>query len=175
MGKITFILGGARSGKSEYALKLANRTGKVAFIATCQALDREMLNRIKLHKASRPKNWVTYEEPLEVAALVRKRIATDHLILIDCLTLLVTNLLLTKKQAKQIEGEVISIMKALKARRGSSVIVSNEVGLGIVPHTRLGRGFRDIAGCANKVAAKWSDRVVFMVSGMPLKIKGGAV
>ena len=175
MGKITFILGGARSGKSEYALKLAAKSKDVAFIATCRALDNEMRKRIKLHKDSRPKHWKTYEEPLEVALLIRNMAARHDVILIDCLTLLITNLLLKKNTAEEIEGEIVSIMKALKARKGSSVIVSNEVGLGIVPHTRLGREFRDIAGRINKIVAERSNQVFFMVSGMPLKLKKGGV
>ncbi len=171
MGKITFIVGGARSGKSEYALKLAFKAKDVAFIATCEALDDEMAARIKLHKLSRPKHWTTYEEPLAVAEILKKRSAGHDLILIDCLTLLVTNLLLKKKTTGQIETEVVSTMKALKRHKGASVIVSNEVGLGIVPDNRLGRVFRDIAGQMNKIVAERSGRVIFMVSGIPWRIK----
>lgn len=171
MNKITFILGGARSGKSEYALKLASKAKNVAFIATCEALDDEMARRIKMHRSSRPKHWTAYEEPLAVAKIIKKRSARHDTILIDCLTLFVTNLLLKKKTTEQIEQEVLSIMKALEKHKGSSVIVSNEVGLGIVPHTRLGREFRDIAGRMNKIVAEKSARVIFMVSGIPWRIK----
>jgi len=173
MGKITFILGGARSGKSQLALDIAKGKvrAKVAFIATCEALDDEMDERIKLHKKLRPKRWATFEEPLRVAALTKKIRSEYDFILIDCLTLLVTNLFLKKKKTEEIEREVCAIMDELKKHKGSSVIVSNEVGLGIVPDTRLGREFRDIAGRVNKIVAQLSNRVFFMVSGIPLKIK----
>lgn len=177
MGKITFILGGARSGKSQFALKIAKGKGtaKVAFIATCQALDDEMDERIKLHKKLRPGQWATFEEPLRVAAVVKKIRSEYDFILIDCLTLLVTNLLLKKKTPEEIKSEVGAIIDELKKHKGSSVIVSNEVGLGIVPNTRLGREFRDIAGQVNKIVAQRSNKVFFMVSGMPLKINPSTV
>lgn len=171
MGKITFILGGARSGKSEHALKLVGRAKRIAFVATCQALDDEMDERIRLHKASRPRHWATFEEPLGVAAMIKKIRSDYNFILIDCLTLLVTNLLLKKKKAEEIEREVGAIMYELRKHKGSSVIVSNEVGLGIVPETRLGREFRDIAGRVNKMVAERSNRVFFIVSGIPRRIK----
>jgi len=169
--KIIFIVGGARSGKSEYALNVASKAKNVAFIATCEALDDEMASRIKMHKSSRPKHWATYEEPLAVAEIIKKLSAGHNFILIDCLTLLITNLLLKKKTVEQIELEVVAIMRALEIHKGPSVIVSNEVGLGIVPHTRLGREFRDIAGRMNKIVAEKSGRVIFMVSGIPWRIK----
>lgn len=171
MGKITFIVGGARSGKSSYAIALAAKAKKAAFIATCEALDDEMAGRIKKHKQERPKHWVTFEVPLKVSAVIRKIPSGYDFILIDCLTLLVSNLLLKKLKAKQIEKEIVSILNALKKHKGASAIVSNEVGLGIVPDSKLGREFRDIAGRINKIVAERSARVVFMVAGMPLSIK----
>ncbi len=171
MGKIIFIVGGARGGKSSYALTLAATAKKVAFIATCEALDDEMARRIRKHKQERPKHWITFEEPLNVSALIRKISANHDFILIDCLTLLVTNLLLKKRKTKEIEGEILLVLNALKKHKGISVIVSNEVGMGIVPDSRLGRGFRDIAGLINKIVAERSGRVVFMVAGVPLTIK----
>lgn len=171
MGKITFIVGGARSGKSAYAVSMAKAARKCAFVATCEARDDEMKRRIKLHKSSRPEGWTTFEEPLSIAALIRKIPAAHDFILIDCLTLLVTNLLLKKRSAKAIENEARAVLKALKARKGTSVIVSNEVGLGIVPDNRLGRDFRDIAGRINALVAGKAYRVFFMVSGIPWRIK----
>lgn len=171
MGKITFIVGGARSGKSEYAVKLARCAKRVAFIATGEALDGEMARRIKLHKRARPGDWHTFEEPLKVASLLKKIPSGYDMVIIDCLTLLVSNLLLKKIAAEAIEKEIASLVDELKTRCGKAIVVSNEVGLGVVPATRLGRLFRDIAGCANKIVAGRSDHVVFMVSGMPLKIK----
>ncbi len=171
MGKITFIVGGARSGKSDYALKLAGKSEKRAFVATGEARDNEMRRRIKLHKASRPKNWATFEAPLDTAATVKKIPPYYSFVIIDCLTLLVSNMLLNKKNTEDIEKEVLAILKSLKKRKGCSAIVSNEVGLGIVPDNRLARGFRDIAGKINKLAAAYADDVFFMVSGIPWRIK----
>ncbi|MFH1190524.1 MAG: bifunctional adenosylcobinamide kinase/adenosylcobinamide-phosphate guanylyltransferase [Candidatus Omnitrophota bacterium] len=173
MGKITFILGGARSGKSGYAAKLANKPGKkVAFIATCQGLDEEMRARIALHKKSRPASWETFEEPLDVRAALGKVGPGFDIILIDCLTLLVSNLLLRGIDGLIIEKTVAEMIKSLRFRREDSIIVSNEVGLGIVPENRLARDFRDIGGRVNQVAAREADEVYFLVSGIAMKIKG---
>ncbi|MDD5436403.1 MAG: bifunctional adenosylcobinamide kinase/adenosylcobinamide-phosphate guanylyltransferase [Candidatus Omnitrophica bacterium] len=171
MGHITFVVGGARSGKSSYAVGLASKAKKAAFIATCEALDREMALRIKKHRRDRPGSWTTYEEPRELAALVNSLHAGHDFVLIDCLTLFVSNLILKKRKPGEIERHINSVIKALKKRKSPSVIVSNEVGLGIVPNTRLGRDFRDVAGSINKVVAERSDRMVFMISGIPWRIK----
>jgi adenosylcobinamide kinase/adenosylcobinamide-phosphate guanylyltransferase len=172
MGKITFILGGARSGKSTFALKLAKKCKNVAFIATCEALDEEMIERIRLHKESRPRHWQTFEESRDVAKKLEKIDNKFDCIVIDCLTLLVSNLLLDKFSAKKIEARIEGLLKDLKKKKAKAIIVSNEVGLGLVPHTKLGRDFRDIAGRINQVVAKDADEVYFMVSGIPAKIKG---
>lgn len=171
MGKILFIVGGARSGKSRYAEKLAHASKKqVTFIATGEGLDREMRERIMCHKNARPKHWVTVEEPRCVSAAV-KTIPADACILIDCLTLLVSNLILKKVKAAVIEEEAKNIVTALKKRRGPSILVSNEVGLGIVPASRLGREFRDVAGRVNQIVAGESHEVYFMVSGIPWRVR----
>ncbi|MCQ9205720.1 MAG: bifunctional adenosylcobinamide kinase/adenosylcobinamide-phosphate guanylyltransferase [Omnitrophica bacterium] len=172
MGKIVFILGGARSGKSSFAVELAKgRNKKVAFVATCQALDREMKERIKLHIKKRPQNWQTFEEPKNLSFLLKKISRVVDVIIIDCLTLLVSNLSLGGLDDKAIEDKVSEILKVLKSAKAKSIIVSNEVGLGIVPRNRLGRNFRDLAGRINQIVAKQADRVFFMVSGLPLQIK----
>ena len=171
MGKITFILGGARSGKSTHALKLANKYKKVAFIATCEGRDSEMRQRIALHRKNRPKNWKTFEEPQEVFRLLKEVCGKFELVLIDCLTLLVANLLLKKTKASAIEARVDEIIALLKKGKSDSIIVSNEVGLGIVPDNKLGRDFRDIAGRINQIVAQAADEVIFMASGLPLKVK----
>ncbi len=172
MGKIIFILGGARSGKSAYALELAKKgKKKVAFIATCQALDKEMSRRIELHKKTRPKNWQTFEEHCRVAVLLDKIAAKFDLILIDCLTLLVSNLMLNGLNEKTIIKEVNAILAALNKTRADAIIVSNEVGLGIVPKNKVGRDFRDIAGRINQAVAGKSDQVFFMLSGIPWMVK----
>ncbi len=172
MGKITFILGGARSGKSTYALILAKkREQKVAFIATCQALDNEMKQRIKLHKNSRPSDWQTFEEPYDILKVLKKIDTKFDCIIIDCLTLLVSNFILSKHKKNSILSKITEIFDYLKKTKGRSIIVSNEVGLGIVPANILARNFRDIAGSVNQIVAKRADEVFFMVSAIPLKVK----
>ena len=172
MGKITFILGGARSGKSSYAAVLANRSKKkVAFIATCQGLDGEMRRRIASHRRERPSSWVTFEEPLDVRAALKKAGSGFDIVLIDCLTLLVSNLLLKGVRGPAIEKKTVDIMEALKSTRSRSIIVSNEVGFGIVPENKLARDFRDIGGRVNQIVAAEADEVYFLVSGIAMKIK----
>lgn len=172
MNRITLILGGARSGKSAFALKLAKKYRKVAFIATGQGKDREMQERIKRHKESRPKNWVTFEEPGDLTKLLKVTRGFDC-ILIDCLTLLVSNFILSGDSGKQIFHKIEEMLEVLNKKKARSILVSNEVGLGLVPANKLGRSFRDIAGKANQLAAEKSGEVFFMVSGLPLKVKGG--
>lgn len=169
---ITFILGGARSGKSSFALELAKaKNKKTAFIATCQPLDKEIERRIGRHKKSRPKQWRTYEEPLELLPLVKKIGRRFELIIIDCLTLLVSNLLLAKYSPRQIEEKISRLCAALKNAKAQTIIISNEVGMGIVPDNRLGREFRDIAGRVNQITAGEAQEVFLLFSGLPLKIK----
>lgn len=170
MSKIALILGGVRSGKSQLAIKMAKEKGKkVAFVATCRPLDNEMKKRIELHKNARPKNWKTFEEPEDVGLLLEKIGNNFDVIIIDCLTLLVSNLLLKGLKEKDIEQKIRKIMNA----KTNLIIVSNEVGLGIVPDNKLARDFRDIAGKMNQVMAKKASKVFFMASGIPLEIKGG--
>ena len=171
MAKIIFILGGARSGKSTYALTLAKKESKkVAFIATCQALDKEMTQRIQRHRKTRPKDWQIFEEPYDVAGLLNKIGTKFELVLIDCLTLLVSNLMLKGFRESAIKKEFNRILSALNKTNAKVIIVSNEVGLGIVPQNKLARDFRDIAGKVNQVVAAKSDEVFFMVAGIPAKI-----
>jgi len=171
VSKITFILGGARSGKSTYALGLAKKCRKVAFIATCQPLDKEMKERIRLHKETRPKHWKTFEEPKDAEILLEKIGNEFDCIVIDCLTLLVSNLILGGHKEKNILEKIKAIAANLRKKKAKIIIVSNEVGLGIVPANRLGRDFRDIAGKVNQMVAKIADEVLFVVSGMPMKMK----
>lgn len=172
MGKIIFILGGARSGKSTHAIELAKKDKvRVAFIATCQVLDKEMALRIKFHKKTRPGNWQTFEEPYNVSGLLNKITTKFEVILLDCLTLFVSNLLLKGLKEDAITKEVNNILFFLNKSKAKTIIVSNEVGLGIVPNTKLGRGFRDIAGRINQAIARKSNEVFFMISGIPWRIK----
>ncbi len=172
MGKITFILGGARSGKSSHSLKLAGAVrGKVAFVATCAPLDKEMQQRIEKHKSSRPVNWQTFEERQNLPALIARIGPKFRVIIIDCLTLYLTNLLLAGLDEETIERNIGQLLQTLKTVKSKTLIVSNEVGLGIVPNNRLGRMFRDLAGRINQIVAEKSDEIIFMVSGLPLKVK----
>lgn len=170
MGKITFILGGARSGKSSLALNIAK--GRVAFVATCQPLDKEMKERIGLHKKSRPSHWKTFENPDDMPKLLRGAGKSFDFIIIDCLTLFVSGLLLKGKSQACIEKKIRDILKILRKIRAKSLVISNEVGLGIVPGNKLSRDFRDIAGRVNQITAQNSDEVIFMLSGIPVKMKG---
>jgi adenosylcobinamide kinase/adenosylcobinamide-phosphate guanylyltransferase len=172
MGKITLILGGARSGKSTYALNLAGKKKKVAFIATGQGLDREMRERILKHRQARPKNWKTFEEPRDLTALISGMGDDFDCIIIDCLTLLVANLILAKDKEKAILEKFKALLFQLRRKKAKVVLVANEVGLGIVPVSKLGREFRDIAGRINQLAAKEAGKVYFITAGIPLKIKG---
>jgi len=172
MGEITFISGGSRSGKSSYAVKLAKeKTKKVLFIATAAALDKEMRLRIKLHKKSRPARWKTIEEPENLSLLAKDLSGAFDLVIIDCLTLFISNLLLKGHSDKYIEKEVNSALKIFKKRDFDTILVTNEVGWGIVPENPLARRFRDLAGRVNQNAAGISDKAFLMISGIPLRIK----
>lgn len=172
MGKITLILGGARSGKSTYALSLAKKYKKVAFIATCEGLDKEMRERINKHKEARPGHWDTFEEARNLVPLLNKLGDSFSCILIDCLTLLASNLVLNGEHEDRIIKKIEELLAILRKNKARVLFVSNEVGLGLVPANKLGRKFRDIAGKINQIVASESDEVFFMISGMPLKIKG---
>lgn len=171
MNKITLVLGGARSGKSTYAMHLAAKYTKVAFIATAQALDEEMGERIKRHRKARPKNWKTFEEAKELSPLLKKITGKFNCLIIDCLTLLISNLILSGQTEDKIIKNVNGMLATLRKTKAHAIIVSNEVGLGIVPGNALSRDFRDIAGKINQIVAKTADEVFFTVSGIPLMIK----
>jgi len=179
-GKLIFITGGARSGKSSFAEKIAAKTSKeVVYIATGQLLDEEMAFRIKKHREKRINTWETYEEPIEVRELVSRLGLEKEVILIDCLTLLTSNLLLRKedkvedsKWQEEILLEIKKLAEVSYKVPAQVIIVSNEVGMGLVPDNPLGRVYRDILGRANSIIADKADEVFMMVSGIPLKIKG---
>ena len=170
--KTYFVTGGARSGKSSYAEKLAlERGGKRAYIATAQAFDDEMAARIEKHRKDRGTAWDTYEEPLAVAELLGKLSGRYQVVLLDCLTLWLSNVMAHTDG----DGPVISrgeeLVRAVKGFDGSCIVVSNEVGLGIVPDNPLARKFRDFAGILNQKVARVADEVYFTVAGIPVKIK----
>lgn len=171
MGKIILILGGARSGKSALAVSLAKKYKRVAFIATCQGLDKEMRRRIRMHRKKRPAHWQTFEAYQDPAALLGRIGDSFECIIVDCLTLLVSNLLLDGCREKAILKKIGALLCALRKKRAVSVLVSNEVGSGIVPANELSRDFRDVAGKVNQMAARRADQAFFMVAGLPLKLK----
>ena len=171
MDKVIFILGGARSGKSHFAVNMAKNAKKVAFIATCLPQDKEMKRRVALHKKTRPAHWQTFEEPEEIPILLKKIGSRFEVIIIDCLTLLVSNFMLKDLKGNSIENRIKEMLSVLRKIKAKSIIVSNEVGLGIVPVNKLARNFRDIVGRVNQIVAEESDEVLFMISGIPLKVK----
>jgi adenosylcobinamide kinase / adenosylcobinamide-phosphate guanylyltransferase len=173
MGKLIFIIGGARSGKSRYAVELAKKAGRrPAFIATAAARDKEMMERIRLHKASRPRGWKLFEEPRDISAAVRKAGSVCDCILIDCLGLWVSNLLMDNAKDKEIERKKKEFISSIfKTEAATVIVVSNDVGAGIVPADPVSRRFRDLLGLANQAAAKAADEVIFMQAGIPVKIK----
>lgn len=172
--EVILILGGARSGKSAYAQKMGKALeGKRLFIATAQALDLEMAERIKTHKKQRGSLWETHEEPVEIVQVISETQHTYRVILIDCLTLWISNLLMTYGDDRQgVENRIQSLIDSLTTIKTTIILVSNEVGSGIVPENRLARSFRDVAGMLNQRVAQVADRVFFMVAGIPLAIKG---
>ncbi len=175
MAKLTLILGGARSGKSSFAVELARKYNDVPviYVATAQAMDDEMRERIKQHKRLRPASWQVIESPKDVAQTVTGLSA--KLILIDCLTLYVTNMLLddNKQKAKEayITEEIERLCTASKNSAADVIMVSNEVGLGIVPADPVSRSFRDIAGKTNQIAASRADEVYLITAGIPQRLK----
>lgn len=166
---VTLILGGAKSGKSAFALRLGEGyEAKRAFVATAQALDHEMAERIKKHKLERADRWDTFEEPFDVAGLIGSIQRDYEVILIDCLTLWTSNVLLADRDFESESGLLIDTLKEASSQ---IIVVSNEVGLGIVPENRLARQFRDYAGTLNRAMASLAEAVYFVVAGIPIKIK----
>jgi adenosylcobinamide kinase / adenosylcobinamide-phosphate guanylyltransferase len=163
------VIGGARSGKSRFAETLATRDGRaVTLIATAQAGDDEMAARIAQHKAMRPPGFSVVEEPLHLVTHLATLPGEGRIIIVDCLTLWLTNILLA---GWDVEAEGARLADALAEAKGPIILVSNEVGLGIVPHTALGRSFRDAQGRLNTRIAEVADGVVMMVAGLPLWLK----
>lgn len=183
MSELTLILGGARSGKSSYAQhlaqKLAEECGKsVTFIATAQAYDEEMSARIKKHQEDRPQNWQTLEIQTNIASHVND--INSEIVILDCITLLASNLMMQfvkddivveEKFMKAMQDETQNLISAMHESKRDWIVVSNEVGLGLVPPYQMGRVYRDGLGWANQSLAKESDAVLFMVAGIPMVIK----
>ena len=188
MAKMTFVIGGARSGKSAFAEELAKKYNDVVYIATAEVKDEEMRDRIQIHRARRPFNWKTIEAPFHVDMVVSNLNEKAGVVYIDCITLYITNMLLSddaansadsagmqreilKQKQSQMLGEINKLSKVCRESKSDVIIVSNEVGLGIVPDNALSRVFRDIAGSANQIIADEADEVYFMVAGIAQRIK----
>ena len=168
-----FITGGCRSGKSRYALDYANRHfSKKLFLATSEALDEEMAQRIENHKKVRGLEWQTIEEPVEIVNKIKEYGEDGKVILIDCLTLWLYNLLMRWGDDSKILNETDKLINVIKQNPASFILVSNEVGLGIVPADPLSRRYRDLLGAMNQRIAEALNTVIFMVSGIPLFLKG---
>jgi adenosylcobinamide kinase / adenosylcobinamide-phosphate guanylyltransferase len=169
--EIILVLGGARSGKSSWALKYAEETYESwLFLATAEVKDDEMAERVRLHKASRGPEWELIEEPLNIAEALQTNVARVDVVLIDCITIWLSNVLLQK--GREAAGRCQQrLLKALSGRRQAVIMVSNEVGSGIVPEHPLGREFRDLAGILNQKLAATADRVIMTVAGIPVQIK----
>ncbi|KAB2685180.1 MULTISPECIES: bifunctional adenosylcobinamide kinase/adenosylcobinamide-phosphate guanylyltransferase [Brucella/Ochrobactrum group] len=169
-GKSVLVLGGARSGKSSYAEKMVESSGlKPLYLATGRAFDEEMENRIAVHRGRRGPEWQTVEEPLDLVGALALHAAADRFVLVDCLTLWLTNLMMAERD---IARETANLVAMLPSLGGPVVLVSNEVGLGIVPENRMAREFRDHAGRLHQAVAAIVDEVYFMAAGLPLKMKG---
>ena len=173
MSKIIFITGGARSGKSRLAQELAERSGgPLLYIATGEPKDAEMRERISRHRERRGPAWQTIEEPLNLVKVARDQGDRFGGMLVDCITLWLSNLLGKYNDTQRVLDEVAALIAAFPALETPLILVSNEVGMGIVPENALARSFRDLAGEANELLAKAADEVYVMFSGLPLKLKG---
>lgn len=172
---LELILGGARSGKSRLAERLATESAlAVTYIATSQALDGEMNTRIQHHRERRPAHWRLVEEPLALAQVLREQASADKCLLVDCLTLWLTNLLMLDNPAR-LSAERDALLDCLSGLPGRILLVSNETGLGVVPMGELSRRFVDEAGWLHQALAERCQRVVFCVAGLPMVLKGDAV
>lgn len=166
----TFLLGGARSGKSRRALTLAEAMAeRRVYIATAEALDDEMTDRIARHKGERGPGWDTIEAPIDLCAAIDRACRPDQVCVVDCLTLWLSNLMHHQRDP---ESETQALCQTLDQVAGPVILVSNELGLGLVPETPLGRAFRDAQGRLNQAVAAASDRVEFIAAGLPMALKG---
>jgi adenosylcobinamide kinase/adenosylcobinamide-phosphate guanylyltransferase len=181
MGKITFIIGGARSGKSTLAQKLAeSQVQDVLYVATAQGLDEEMVDRIERHRSQRPSHWRTLEAPAHISQVLSGHLDGVGFVLLDCVTLLVSNLVLEtcldveqpneSRAQVAVEHEFDTLVDFMRKGKPNWVVVSNEVGMGLVPPYPLGRVYRDLLGWFNQRLAAIADDVIWMVAGIPVPI-----
>lgn len=167
---LRLLVGGARAGKSSLAARFASATGKpVTFVATAEALDEEMERRVARHRAERPEGWRTVEEPVDLGAALGS--AGDDVVILDCLTLWVTNLVLAGTEDEEIERRATAVAAAAAAREPLTLAVTNEVGLGVIPAYELGRRFRDVLGRVNAIWSSQADEVLLVVAGRALRME----
>jgi len=172
--RVTLVLGGVRSGKSRFALKIASCAPNVTFIATARSSDEEMRRKIERHQRERPPHWRTREEPLQLAEAISSDQDASETTIVDCLTLFAANLMEAYSEDRAaIDAAIDAFYSALRKTDRRIVLVSNEVGSGIVPAYAAGRQFRDLLGEVNQRVAAVADNVVLMFAGLPLAIKGG--
>jgi len=172
---VTLVLGGARSGKSHYAQELASAFQRVIFIATARRSDAEMRAKIARHRRDRPASWKTLEVATGLARVLRKQCRDADVLLIDCLAIYVANIMGRQRgERSQFGTHIKDLCAAVRETKASVVIVSNEVGSGVVPPYRSGREYRDLLGEINQQIAQIADRVVLMVAGLPLNVKNGS-
>ena len=173
--ELVLVLGGARSGKSTAAERMARDGGRVLFIATAEALDEAMQRRIATHRRYRPEHWETLEEPIHLSDAVRPLVHRYDTFVLDCLTLWVSNLLLADGDASDAEGMILGeasrLLDVIEEAGGRWILVSNEVGQGIVPASPLGREYRDLLGRVNQLVASRADKAYLMVAGLALELK----
>jgi adenosylcobinamide kinase/adenosylcobinamide-phosphate guanylyltransferase len=173
--RLTLVLGGVRAGKSRYAQELAQRGGRVLYVATAEAGDEEMAARIRAHQEERPSDWATLEEPTDVAGALESRLSDVDTVLLDCLTLWVSNLLLQDPNHQGIRADIQTEARRLIAlyeqHNADWIVVSNEVGLGVVPATKLGRIYADELGRVNQLFAAAADEVMVMFAGLPVNVR----
>jgi len=170
---VTFVVGGCRSGKSSFALDQANQIAgkKKYFVATSVPTDSEMEKRVVKHQQERGNDWQTIEEPVEIHEIINQYSSTAGVILVDCLTLWASNLLFQSEDPEQIDAAINNLENALEKSQCPVFLVSNEVGMGIVPENDLARKFRDLAGLVNQRIASVSDKVIMTVAGIDVQIK----
>ena len=173
--ELILVLGGARSGKSSFAERLAGEARRVLYVATAEALDDDMKRRIANHRQQRPAEWATLEEPVELDSAIPPALEGVNVCLLDCLTLWVSNLLLKMEGEPDAEQRITSaaerLLEVYEHSDATWIVVSNEVGLGVVPPSRLGAVYRDALGRVNQLVAARADRVYFMVAGLALEMK----
>jgi adenosylcobinamide kinase/adenosylcobinamide-phosphate guanylyltransferase len=173
MGTVTLITGGARSGKSAHAMRLAQQAPGTRrfFVATAEALDDEMRERIAHHRASRSADFVTIEEPTAIGAALLELPSRADVVVVDCLTLWISNLLMAQRSDEEILAGARGLAGAMAVAPFASIVVTDEVGAGIVPENAMARRFRDLLGWANQAVAQTAERVVLMVAGYPVRVK----